>query len=65
MKVSSFLLISPRFHSYLAMIYWVLLKYDINLVSFSKIQRKFGNFLFKSGGFSSNPTKIWCYFAQI
>ena len=34
-------------------------------MSFSQIQQKFGNFLLRSGGFSSISAKIWCYFAQI
>ena len=64
-KIYWFLLRSPHFRSYPATIYWVSLKYGIDLVSFSQIQQKFGNFLLRSVGFSSNPAKIWCYFAQI
>ena len=64
-KTYWFSLRSPHFRSYPATVYWVSLKYSTDLVRFSQIQRKSGNFLLRSGGFSSNPAKIWCYFAQI
>ena len=49
MKTYWFSLRSPHFRTYPATIYWVSLKYGTDLVSFSQIQRKFGNFLLKSG----------------
>ena len=64
-KTYWFSLRSPHFCSYPTTINWVSPKYDTDLVSFSQIQWKSSNFLLRSGGFSSNLAKIWCYFAQI